>query len=301
MLDIALLGTGGMLPLPNRYLSALLVRYRGRMLLVDCGEGTQIALRRLGWGFVNLDSIIFTHFHADHIAGLPGMLLSLGNYGRKNTLNIVGPEGIEKITNSLRLIAPELPYPLRFIELPVESKDPIPFQLGEFHLFALPLSHTLTCFGYNIQIPRAGKFDLKRAKAQDVPVKYWSRLQRGERISGFTPDMVLGKPRRGIKVSYITDTRPIDTIPAFVEDADLFICEAMHGDDQFKPLAERYRHMMFSEAAKLAGSGQVKELWLTHSSPALTDPEEYLPAVRKIFKNTVAGADLMTRSLKFED
>lgn len=301
MLDIGLLGTGGMLPLPNRYLSALLVRYQGRMLLVDCGEGTQISMRKLGWGFVNLDSIVFTHFHADHIAGLPGMLLSLSNYGRRESLTIVGPEGIEGITNKLRVIAPELLYPIRFIELSSENNLPIHLKLDNFHLSAVPLSHTLTCFGYNIQIPRAGKFDPKRAKAQDIPLKYWSRLQKGETISGFTPEMVLGSPRKGIKVSYVTDTRPVDSIPPFIEGADLFICEGMHGDDKFKSLAERYRHMMFSEAANLAKSGRVKELWLTHYSPALTDPEEYLPGVRRKFENTVAGTDGMTKTLKFED
>jgi len=183
MLDISLLGTGGMIPLHNRYLTALLARCNGRMLLIDCGEGTQVTMRELGWGFVNLDSIMFTHFHADHISGLPGMLLSLSNYGRTEPLTIVGPKGIEDVVNSLRVIAQELLYSIQFIELTFEDKSTISFQLGDFHISALPLSHSLTCIGYNISIPREGKFDPQRAKAQNIPVQYWSRLQKGENVS----------------------------------------------------------------------------------------------------------------------
>lgn len=301
MLDISLLGTGGMMPLPNRYLSALLVRYNGRMLLIDCGEGTQITMRMLGWGFINLDSIMITHFHADHISGLPGMLLSLGNYGRNEPLTIVGPKGVEDVVNSLRIIAPELSYSLQFQELSFEGKPATHFQLGEFHVSALPLSHTLPCIGYNINIPRRGKFDPQKAKALNIPQEYWSRLQKGETVSGFTPQMVLGNPRRGIKVSYITDTRPLDTIPEFIEEADLFVCEGIYGDDDSKPQADRFYHMIFSDAAKLARAGRVKELWLTHYSQALDDPESCLPEVRKIFKNTVTGVDRLTKSIKYEN
>ena len=301
MLDISLLGTGGMIPLHNRYLTALLARYNGRMLLIDYGEGTQVTMRELGWGFVNLDSIMFTHFHADHISGLPGMLLSLSNYGRTEPLTIVGPKGIEDVVNSLRVIAPELLYSIQFIELTFDDKSTISFQLGNFHISALPLSHALTCIGNNISIPREGKFDPQRAKAQNIPVQYWSRLQKGENVSAFTPDMVLGNPRKGIKVSYITDTRPIDIIPEFIKGSDLFICEGMYGDDNFKQKADRFYHMIFSDAARLAKAGLVNELWLTHYSQTLTDPENYLPKVREIFENSIVGIDRMTKSLSFID
>jgi len=290
-----------MIPLPNRYLTALLARCNGHMLLIDCGEGTQVTMRELGWGFVHLDSILFTHFHADHISGLPGMLLSLSNYGRTEPLTIVGPKGLEDVVNHLRIIAPELLYPIQFRELTFDGKSAIRFQLGEFQMSALPLSHALACIGYSIAIPHAGKFDPQRAKAQNIPVQVWSRLQKGETVSGFTPDMVLGNPRKCIKVSYITDTRPIDTIPEFIEGSDLFICEGMYGDDAFKQKADRFFHMTFSDAAGLAKAGHIKELWLTHFSQALTDPENYLYKAREIFENSTAGTDRMTKSLEFED
>ena len=150
MLDIALLGTAACCRAQS--LSICLARpLQGRMLLVDCGEGTQIALRRLGWGFVNLDSIIFTHFHADHIAGLPGMLLSLGNYGRKNTLNIVGPEGIERSRTACVNCRNSLSPPVHRTTCGKQRSNP----LSTWRISSLcpSLSHTLTCFGYNIQIP----------------------------------------------------------------------------------------------------------------------------------------------------
>jgi ribonuclease Z len=301
MLDISLLGCGGMMPLHNRYLTALLVRCNGRMLLVDCGEGTQMTMRELGWGFVNLDYILITHFHADHIAGLPGMLLSLSNYGRTEPLTIIGPDGIERVVKSLQVIAPELLYPVRFMELHLSDNSPVQFQLGEFQISALRLSHALTCIGYSIYIPRRGKFDPLRATAQCIPKKYWKQLQNGEAVGIYTPDMVLGPPRKAIKVSYITDTKPINSIPAFIEGSDLFICEGMYGSDEFKEKAVRYFHMVFSDAARLARAGQVGELWLTHFSPALTDPESYLPEVKAIFDNTIIGFDRMIKTLKFEN
>ena len=300
MLDISLLGTGGMIPLYYRYLTALLVRHNGRMLLIDCGEGTQVTMRELGWGFINLDFIMFTHFHADHIAGLPGMLLSLSNYGRTEPLTIIGPIGTESVVRSLRVIAPELMYPVQFTELYFDGNSPIYFKLGDFQISALPLTHALPCIGYSISIPRRGKFDPLRAAAQGVPKEYWKRLQRGESVAAYTPDMVLGPSRKGLKVSYITDTRPIDTIPVFIEGSELFICEGMYGGDESKQKADRYYHMIFSDAARLAETGHVRELWLTHFSQAMTDPESYLSGAKAIFNNTVIGTDRMTKTLDFE-
>lgn len=305
MLEIALLGTGGMIPLHNRYLTAMLARHNGRMLLIDCGEGTQVTMRELGWGFVNLDYILFTHFHADHIAGLPGLLLSLSNYGRQKPLTIAGNVGIQNVVNSLRVIAPQLMFEIEFLELSFESEPELTFHLGEFTVSALPLEHALPCIGYSINISRQGKFSPERARKQDIPLELWSSLQKGNTAKDnsrtYTPDMVLGAQRKGLKVSYITDTRPINTIPDFIKGSDLFICEGIYGSDEYKEKAERFYHMIFSDAAKLAKAGNVKELWMTHYSQAFDDPDSCIESVTGIFENAKAGHDHMMKTLVFED
>jgi ribonuclease Z len=298
MLDISLLGTSGMIPLHNRYLTAMLARYNGNLLLIDCGEGTQVTMRELGWGFVNLNVLLITHFHADHISGLPGLLLSLSNYGRKEPLHIVGPKGTEAVVNNLCIIAPKLMYTVEIIELENETQS---IEVGGWQISVLPLKHALPCFGYSLHIPRSGKFDITCAREQDIPIKYWSRLQSGETVEGFTPDMVLGESRKGIKVSYITDTRPIDPISSFIKDSDLFICEGMYGHNEMKERANRFYHMIFSDAAKLAKAGDVKELWMTHYSQAFTDPEAHIDSIKPIFENAKAGYDRMTKTITFVD
>ena len=232
MLDICLLGTGGMMPLPYRWLTAMMARCDGSSLLIDCGEGTQVALKEKGWSPKPIDVICFTHYHADHISGLPGLLLTMGNAERTEPLTLVGPKGLERVVTALRTIAPELPFPLRFVELQENRQQ---LKLGPYVIDAYRVNHNVACYGYAVSIPRAGKFDLERAKAQNVPMKAWSRLQKGETVemdgAVYTPDMVLGPARRGLKVAYCTDTRPVPVIAEYAEGADLFICEGMYGED----------------------------------------------------------------------
>ena len=308
MPEVSLIGTGGMLPLYDRYLTSLVIRYNGSMLLIDCGEGTQVTLNKLGWGFKNIDYILFTHFHADHIAGIPGLLLTLGNHGRTEPLTIIGPAGIAKVINSLRVIAPEILFEIKFIEIAVPTgsgKGVFNFTAGEFDIEALPLDHRIECYGYNVSVKRQGKFDVEKAQQNNVPMKLWSRLQKGETADfegvAYTPDMVLGPVRKGVKISYITDTRPIDTIPDFVRGSDLFICEGLYGDDDMREKAQKHMHMIFSEAAQLAKMGEVTELWLTHYSQAMRNPQDYVEGVKNIFQNTIAGYDRISKEILFEN
>lgn len=302
MLDICLLGTGGMMPLPYRWLTSLMARYNGKSILIDCGEGTQIAMKEKGWSPKPIDIICFTHFHADHISGLPGMLLTMGNAERTEPLLLIGPKGLTKVVNSLRVIAPELPFEIQCMEL-TESEQQISFD--GFRLEAFRVNHNVVCYGYNIVIERAGKFQLEKAIELGIPKQFWSRLQKGETITTeggtLTPDMVLGEARKGLKVTYCTDSRPTDGIVKNATGADLFICEGMYGEPDKMDKAREYKHMTFYEAATMAAKAKVGELWLTHYSPSLTHPEEYKKEVRKIFPNTVTAKDGRTVELRFEE
>ncbi len=302
MLDVCLLGSGGMMPLPYRFLTALMTRFNGSSLLIDCGEGTQVAIKEKGWSFKPIDVICFTHYHGDHISGLPGLLLTMGNADRTEPLTLIGPKGLERVVGSLRVIAPELPFPIIYKEIEGPEQT---FEMNGYRLKAFRVNHNVLCYGYTLEIDRAGKFDVGRAKAQDIPQRYWSRLQGGETIETdgrvLTPDMVLGPPRKGIKLTYTTDTRPTDSIRRNAKGADLFICEGMYGEKEKAAKAAEYKHMTFYEAAELAREAQAVEMWLTHYSPSLTRPEQYMDEVKKIFPAAKAGKDGMSAELMFED
>ena len=302
MLDICLLGTGGMMPLPYRWLTSLMVRFEGKQLLIDCGEGTQIAARKAGIAFKPIDVICFTHYHADHISGLPGLLLTMGNAERTEPLLCIGPKGLERVVNALRTIAPELPFPLEFHELNGKDEE---ISVGGMQIHAFRVNHNVPCYGYTVSIPRAGKFQVERAKALGLPVQLWNPLQKGNTVewegNTYTPDMVMGADRKGLKVTYCTDTRPAAAIAEAARDADLFICEGMYGEEDKQQKAVEHKHMTFREAAELARKAQPKEMWLTHFSPALNHPEDYLDEVKKIFPRARLGKDGKKRTLRFEE
>lgn len=302
MLEVCLLGTGGMMPLPYRWLTSLMVRYQGMSLLIDCGEGTQVAMKEKGWSPKPIDVICFTHFHADHISGLPGMLLTMGNAERTEPLRLIGPKGLNKVVNSLRVIAPELPFPIICEEITGNEQD---FCINGLKIKAFKVNHNVLCYGYTMEVERSGKFLIEKAQALGLEVKYWGRLQKGETIvtdqGTYTPDMVLGQPRKGLKVTYTTDTRPTESIMKNAQYADLFICEGMYGEPDKQEKAKEHKHMTFYEAAQIAKKAEVQELWLTHYSPSLVRPEEFMGMVRAVFPNAVAGKDGKTVDLMFED
>lgn len=294
------------MPLPYRWLTSLMVRYNGKSILLDCGEGTQIAMKKKGWSPNPIDVILITHFHADHISGLPGMLLAIGNSERTKPILIVGPKGLEHVVESLRVIAPELPFPIIYKELTNEEET---FDLPgekEFHITAFRLNHRITCYGYSFVLDRAGRFNADAAKEQQIPLVFWSKLQSGMTMTGedgrvFTPDMVMGPPRKGLKVTYATDTRPCPLIEKEAQGADLFICEGMYGEQDRLEKAKEKKHMTMQEAARIAAKAQPHEMWLTHYSPSEMYPQNYQNDIRKIFPRTVLAKDGRSITLNFED
>lgn len=290
------------MPLPYRWLTSMMARYNGTSILIDCGEGTQIAMKEKGWSPKPIDVICFTHFHADHISGLPGMLLTMGNAERTEPLLLVGPKGLSKVVASLRIIAPELPFVIDCLEL---NEPEHVIHMDGFRIEAFKVNHNVPCYGYSIVIDRIGKFDVDKAVSLGIEKRYWNRLQKGETIDlenmTYVPEMVLGKPRKGLKVTYCTDSRPTKGIVEHAKGSDLFICEGMYGEPDKQAKAKEKKHMTFYEAAELARQADVAQMWLTHYSPSLNHPEEYLNAVRRIFPRTEVCRDGRTAELLFEE
>lgn len=302
MLEVCLLGTSGMMPLPGRFLTSCLTRYNGFGLLIDCGEGTQVALRKRGFSCHDIDMILITHAHGDHVSGLPGLLLSMGNAERTEPVTLIGPKGIAAVVKALCIIAPELPFELNIVELsqPTES---IPCR--EYTIEAFKVNHNIICYGYSIVVRRQGRFLPEKAAANNVPMSLWNRLQKGQTIEDngvtYTPDMILGPERKGLKLTYCTDSRPAASIAEAAGGADLFICEGMYGEPGMEKKAKEHRHMTFYEAATMAKEAGVREMWLTHYSPSLVHPEQYADKVREIFPNTVISRDGQFVDLMFEE
>lgn len=295
------MGTGGTLPLPDRALSSVYVRVNGRGLLIDCGEGTQVGIRRLGWGFRCIDGMLLTHYHGDHCTGIAGFLLSMEKAGREEPFLIFGPPGLRRVIEGLCVIVPPLHFQVLLREIPVSGGD---LEMIGLQIHAFPVDHGgIPCFGYRITLPRAAAFDPEKAQALGVPVSEWKTLQEGQAVRlglrRVRPEDVTGKPRKGITFVFSTDTRPCETLRKNAAGADLLILEGMYGTEDKRPQALKNHHMLFAEAAEIAREAGPAALLLTHFSTSLEEPEACLPAAREIFEPTFAAADGETLVMRY--
>lgn len=300
MLDICMLGTCGMMPMPGRWLSCALIRCGPTLTLLDCGEGTQIPWKSLGWGFRQLGAICFSHMHADHVAGLPGVLFMVAHAGRTESLDIYGPPGTAYVVEGLRRIAAELPFAVQIHEMKGGERFELP---GGLRGSCTAAAHNVPCLAYRMELERNRPFLPEQAQALGLPVQFWSRLQHGEIIEYngqiVMPEQVLGPPRRGISLAYITDTRPAQQFSTFAHDVDLLICESMYDDPEDLPLARAHAHMLAEESAAIAKAAGARALLLTHFSPKITDTARAQKAAQRIFSNTRAARDGMIVTLDF--
>lgn len=308
MIDITLIGTGALLPLPDRALTSAALTCRGRTILFDCGEGTQTAARKARVNFMKTDMIALTHYHGDHIFGLPGLLQTLFSMGREKPLYIVGPEGLQEAMSPIIALAGELSYELRLMELPeggIMMETLIPEWPSEAHLLPIKTNHRIPSQGYCFTLRRAGKFLPEKAKALGVPVNLWFRLQKGETVQTenavIAPEQVLSEPRKGLKFVFTGDTAPCEALELAAQDADLMVSEATYGENEQTALALERGHMTFALASQLAKRANAERLWLAHYSPRKDDPLAYLPNAREFFPEAVCGEDGMSITLDFAD
>ncbi len=308
MINITLIGTSALLPLPDRALTAALLTANGRSILFDCGEGTQSAARKAGVSLMKTDLIALTHYHGDHIFGLPGLLQTMGVMERTEPLYITGPEGLADELEPILLLAGQTGYDIRLLELPEDGLTLREIAAGwpaGARLTAFKTEHTVKSLGYCFTLSRAGRFLPEKAMELEIPKELWGALQGGRSvgIGGKTilPEQVLGKSRKGLKFVFSGDTRACGALVGAANEADLLICDATYGENAQAELAEEHGHMNFAQAADCASKARVRELWLAHYSQMISSPEEYLANAAALFKNTVCGRDGMRTTLRFED
>lgn len=306
MLDFYFIGTSGKVPQPHRRLTSAMVRADGDIILIDAGEGTQMGISSSGWTAKSISTILITHLHADHVLGLAGVLLQIHNSCRTERVIIAGPKGIRRYVNSLYLVLPTLKFPIYFIELTGESDFIL---TNTLEIDAFRLNHSISCYGYSFYLRHVGKFDVEKAKS--VPKRAWGELSKGFATRDFEGnkvrnDQILGPERKGIKITYVTDTRPTESIVEYASHSDLFVCEGMYvgsGESERKDEINKVKnyHMTFNEAATLAKHANVKRLVLTHFNPSLQHPSTQLDVAREIFKETYAASDDLSIHFNFDN
>ncbi len=310
-LEVFVLGTGGMMPLPHRYLTSILLRREGELFLFDCGEGTQVSLRSLNLRWKKITTILISHTHADHVTGLPGILMLSSQVDRNEPLTIIGPPKIRDFVElSRKVLDMYINYEIVVREIEDVSLPQVVFEGEGYRIRSFPLRHTKPCVGYTVEeSPRPGVFYPEKALELGVPRgPLWSRLQDGEVVTleggkQVSPKDVLGPERKGRKVSFVTDTTVASNIPREVSGSDLFICEGMFAQDLEESAREK-KHLTAVQAASIAReAGGIKRMGLLHYSPRYTERElkQLLREAREVFPETFLCRDGQVLPVPYED
>lgn len=279
-MECVLLGTGGMMPMPGRPLTAVAVRDGGAVYLLDCGEGTQVPYKALHVGMRALRLVAITHLHADHCLGLPGMLMLRSQMEEPAALTLVGPQGLERfIRNVIRDLACHITFPLSVLEIDpkarLDAKGELPVIYSDdlVTLSYLPLQHSVFCVGYRLEEHlRPGRFSPEAARRIGLPPgPLYGRLQAGEAVQTpegrtVTPEEVVGPPRRGRHLSFCTDTAPCRSLYRLMDEVDLAFLEGMFLPEHEEE-AKQKRHLTVSEAARISGRANAARTVLVHLSP----------------------------------
>ncbi len=294
--DIHILGTSGMMPLVNRYLTSAVLQRQGELFLFDCGEGTQVALKKMGLRWKQISTILITHMHADHVTGLPGLLMLSSQVNREEPLYIYGPKKIKDyVLETKKMLDMYINYEIIIKEI----EEGLVLDREDLYIECMSLDHTKPCLAYNVvEKDRSGEFFPDLANKYKVPMgRLWGKLQKGESVLNsdnqlISSDMVCGKPRKGRKFSYVTDTKYLENISTFVKDADILICESMFEKDLIED-ASKKKHLTSIQSATIAKDANVKRHYMTHYSPRYANSElkKLLNEARTINKNTHLGKD----------
>ena len=305
-LEVFVLGTSGMQPLPGRFLTSAMVRRNGELFLFDCGEGTQVSLKMLNLHWKRINRIFISHMHADHVTGLPGLLMLSSQVDRDEPLYIYGPDRLKDyIDSNRRLLDMYINYEIRF----VKTEPGIILETDEYTVEAVPLLHTKPCMGFVMrEKDRPGEFSVENANALGVPCgPMWGMLQKGMDVelddgTVVHPDQVLGKPRKGVGFGYITDCMYMGHIAQHVKDVDLLLCEGMFTRDLSQDAFEK-KHMTSTQAAMIARDAGVGKMGLIHYSPRYNDRElqQLKDEACEVFENTVLCRDRFTFELTNQD
>lgn len=306
-MEAFVLGCGGMMPLPYRHLTSVLLRRKGDLFLFDCGEGTQVSLKRLNLKWKKIDAIFISHTHADHVTGLPGILMLNSQVERTEPLYIYGPPKVkEYVETSRSVLDMYINYPIVVKEI----KAPCVVHEGDgFYVRAFPLEHTKTCVGYTLEeLDRPGAFNPEKAMALGIkPGPLFGKLQRGEEITlengkVIKPGDVMGEKRSGRKFSFVTDTLYLPSIAKEVQGSDLLICEGMFSDDCADQAKEK-KHMTSRQAGIIARDSHSKRMAMIHYSPRYTDKELplLLKQAQEVYPNAELTRDRMIFEIPFED